>query len=107
MAKLEKAETRVQPAPPVLSGGQPLPETIRHQMETSFGADFSSVRVHHGQEATLLGASAFTRGEHIHFAPGQYDPHSSTGQEMLGHELTHVVQQRAGRVGLAPGLIQS
>ncbi|MBN2817614.1 MAG: DUF4157 domain-containing protein, partial [Bacteroidales bacterium] len=31
-------------------------------------------------------------------APGQYNPGSQKGQELIGHELTHVVQQREGRV---------
>jgi predicted SprT family Zn-dependent metalloprotease len=93
-------------APPPLSTGTPLPPTLQHQMETSFGTSFSDVRVHHGHEATMLGANAFTNGNDIHFAPGQYQPHSPTGQELIAHELTHVVQQRQGRVGLAPGLVQ-
>jgi hypothetical protein len=74
-------------------------------METSFGQDFSSVRVHHGHEATMLGAQSFTHGNDIHFAPGHYDPLSAHGQELIGHELTHVVQQRQGR-SLASGLVQ-
>jgi len=41
---------------------------------------------------------AFTHGSNIHFAPGQYDPSSARGQQILGHELAHVVQQRTGRV---------
>lgn len=41
---------------------------------------------------------AFTQGEHIHFAPGQYQPHTAQGKRLLGHELAHVVQQREGRV---------
>jgi len=96
----------VQVAPPVTTSGSPLPPPVRHQMETSFGADFSAVRVHQGPQANMIGALAYTRGENIHFAPGQFDPHSSAGQELLGHELAHVVQQRAGGVGLAPGLVQ-
>ncbi len=105
-AKSEKGE-RVQPAPPQLTTGYPLPASVRHNMEASFGQDFSNVRVHHGHEATMLGAETFTRGEDIHFAPGAYEPNSPRGQELLGHELTHVVQQRQGRVGLAKGLVQS
>src|SRR5271166_3454418 len=31
-------------------------------------------------------------------APGQYSPQTTRGQELLGHKLTHVIQQRAGRV---------
>ena len=51
-----------------------------------------------GPEANAIGALAFTRGSNMYFAPGQYDPHSPGGQRRLGHELTHVLQQRAGRV---------
>jgi hypothetical protein len=45
-----------------------------------------------------MGALAYTQGNDVHFAPGQYNPESSKGQELIGHELTHVVQQRQGRV---------
>ncbi|HET9627074.1 MAG TPA: DUF4157 domain-containing protein [Kofleriaceae bacterium] len=45
-----------------------------------------------------MGALAFTLGEAVYFAPGLYDPTTREGLELLGHELTHVVQQRDGRV---------
>ena len=80
------------------SGGLPLPSDVRTKMETAFGADFSDVRVHIGREASALGAIAYTWGTNIHFAPGQYNPHTIQGQKLLGHELWHVVQQRSGRV---------
>jgi hypothetical protein len=80
------------------SGGLPLPAEIRAKMETAFSADFSDVRVHIGQEASSLGAIAYTWGTNIHFAPGQYNPHTLQGQKLLGHELWHVVQQKNGRV---------
>ena len=80
------------------SVGQALPETVQRKMESFFGADFSDVRVHVGPQAQTIGALAFTLGSDLYFAPGQYDPHSTRGQRLLGHELTHVVQQRAGRV---------
>lgn len=67
-------------------------------MEAVLGANFSDVRIHVGPEASAIGAIAFTWGSDIHFAPGQYNPHTPHGQFLLGHELTHVVQQRAGRV---------
>lgn len=79
-------------------GGRPIPEAVRGKMERCFAADFSAVRVHTGGEATAIGALAFTQGSNIHFAPGQYDPLSARGQRLLAHELTHVIQQRAGRV---------
>lgn len=79
--------------------GQRLPGAVQAKMEASFGADFSGVRVHEGNQATAMGAIAMAQGEDIHFAPGQYQPGSERGQALLGHELAHVVQQRAGRVG--------
>ncbi len=80
------------------SGGWPLPKEIQRKMEDVFNTDFSDVRVHVGPEASRIGAIAFTWGANIHFAPGQYNPHTPDGQFLLGHELAHVVQQRAGRV---------
>lgn len=80
------------------SGGWPLPRDVQAKMEEAFGTSFSDVRVHVGPEASAIGALAFTWGSDLHFAPGQYNPHTPHGQFLLGHELAHVVQQRAGRV---------
>jgi Domain of unknown function (DUF4157) len=79
-------------------GGAEMPDAVRAKMERSFGADFSQVRVHEGPHVAGLGALAYTQGTDIHFAPGQYQPESQHGQALLGHELTHVVQQSQGRV---------
>lgn len=78
--------------------GQPLPQAVRQKMESAFGAPFGDVRIHVGAQAASLGAIAFTRGSNIYFAPGRYNPHTSQGEQLLGHELAHVLQQRAGRV---------
>jgi GNAT superfamily N-acetyltransferase len=78
--------------------GKPLPEAVRGKMEAALGADFSNVRVHVGPQADRIGAIAFTIGSDIYFAPGRYQPDTLQGQQLLGHELAHVVQQRAGRV---------
>jgi hypothetical protein len=80
------------------AGGWPLPREVQARMEAAFGADFSDVRVHVGPEVGAIGAIAFTWGSNIHFAPGYYSPHTPHGQQLLAHELSHVVQQRAGRV---------
>ena len=79
-------------------GGQRLPDPVRQKMESVFDASFADVRIHLGSEAGSIGALAFTHGSNIYFAPGQYNPHTTHGQQLLGHELTHVVQQRSGRV---------
>lgn len=78
--------------------GQPLPDAVRTQMEDFFSADFSDVRVHIGPAAPSIGALAFAVGSQIHFAQGQYNPGTPQGRALIGHELTHVVQQRQGRV---------
>ncbi len=78
-------------------GGSPLPETERSFFESKMGHDFGGVRVHNGAEAasatSSINARAFTRGNDIAFAPGQYQPESIEGRKLLAHELTHVVQQ--------------
>ncbi len=80
-------------------GGSGMPEAVQAKMENAFGQDFSNVNIHaNSSESANMGALAHAQGNDIHFAPGQYNPESQSGQELLGHELTHVVQQREGRV---------
>ena len=78
--------------------GQPLDSNVRAQMEPAFGADFSSVRVHTDHRADSLNRSvdarAFTTGRDIFFRQGEYKPGSTTGEGLIAHELTHVVQQK-------------
>lgn len=76
-----------------------MPADVQAKMENSFGADFSDVKVHaNSTKASDIGAQAYAQGSDIHMAPGKFNPSSQSGQELLGHELTHVVQQREGRV---------
>lgn len=83
--------------------GQSLDSNIQTRMSDATGQDLSDVRVHTGPESHALNeslsAKAFTTGHDIFFREGAYDPGSSGGQELLAHELTHVVQQSSGRVG--------
>jgi hypothetical protein len=67
-------------------------------MEAVFGKPFADVRVHVGGHASSIRAVAFTNGSNLYFAPGQYHPQTPQGLRMLAHELSHVVQQRAGLV---------
>jgi hypothetical protein len=82
------------------SGGEPLPAQARSFFEPRFGRDFSDVRVHVDASAAVtaqsVNALAYTRGNHIVFGAGHYQPNTSTGRRLLAHELTHVVQQRQG-----------
>ncbi len=75
-------------------GGRPLDVETRSRIEPAFGTDFSDVRIHADSKAApMIGATAFTLGNDIHFAPNAYEPGSAAGQHVLAHELTHVVQQ--------------
>jgi len=79
------------------SPGQPLDPGTLAAMESSFGYDFSRVRVHADEagdrSARALGARAYTVGEDVVFAAGAYDPGASAGRQRIAHELAHVVQQ--------------
>ncbi|WP_424103108.1 DUF4157 domain-containing protein [Moorena producens] len=88
--------------------GQPLSERIREPMEKAFGGvDFSGVKVHTDGHSDQLNqsmqAKAFTTGSDVFFRQGAYNPGSQEGQELIAHELTHVVQQGGG---LVQGVLQ-
>lgn len=76
-----------------------LPENVQTKMENSFGQDFSDVNIHKDSpKADSFNAKAYAQGKDIHFAPGEFQPNTKSGQELIGHELTHVVQQKQGKV---------
>ena len=79
-------------------GGQPLPAGVRKFFEPRFGHDFSQVRLHSdgraAEMARAFNAKAFTVGHDIVFGRRRYAPGTRTGKELLGHELTHVIQQQ-------------
>ncbi|MFE0172917.1 DUF4157 domain-containing protein [Streptomyces sp. NPDC059002] len=78
------------------SGGRPLDEGTRTDMEARLGANFSDVRIHDDSaaksSAAEVGARAYTSGNHVVIGDGGSDRHT------LAHELTHVIQQRSGPV---------
>ncbi len=88
---------------PAPGGGESIPDEVRSKMEGAFGQDFSDVRVHTSSAPASIDALAYTQGHDIHFSPGQFNPATTGGQEALGHELAHVVQQRSGRVASPEG----
>ena len=77
--------------------GKTLDHPVQRRMTNIFGAHFHDVKVHTGDEAAQatrhVGAEAFTLGSDIYFAPGRYQPDTHAGQALIGHELTHVIQQ--------------
>jgi len=80
--------------------GKALHGSTRNFFEPRFGQDFSGVRVHTCENAVQMSeelrAQAFTYGNSVFFNSGKYDPESFQGKQLLGHELTHVVQQSNG-----------
>ncbi|WP_445632599.1 hypothetical protein NSTC745_04147 [Nostoc sp. DSM 114161] len=78
-------------------GGMPLDGGLQQSMGQAMGADFSGVKVHTDSQADQLNQSiqarAFTTGQDVFFREGEYKPGSRSGQELIAHELTHVVQQ--------------
>ncbi len=79
------------------SAGTGLDAPIKSFMESRFGANFNSVRIHDNDKAAELSnniqAKAFTTGNDIFFNKNQYNPNTESGKHLLAHELTHVVQQ--------------
>ena len=94
-----------------LSGAQPeprssvgsrsvaVPEQVRQAVRESVGTAPSEVVVHEGGRAEALtrsvNAEAFTRDGEI-FLAADAPLDSARGQQLLAHELTHVVQQQGG-----------
>jgi hypothetical protein len=87
-------------------GGHSLPESVRSYFEPRFGHDFSKVRVHYddkaAESAQAVNAKAFTVGQDIVFGEREYAPETDNGQQLLAHELTHFLQQRADSGAPAP-----
>jgi len=82
--------------------GQALDTHLQAKMGQAMGADFSGVKVHTDSQADQLNesiqAKAFTTGHDVFFRQGAYDPSSHSGQELIAHELAHVVQQNGNNI---------
>jgi len=75
------------------SRGAPLPSSLCHEMEIRLSQSFDDVRVFQGTHVLGVGATAYTTGTEIHFAPGRYQPGTGAGRDLIAHELAHVAQQ--------------
>lgn len=77
--------------------GQPLRKSLRDFFEPRFDHNFRQVFIHADSNsdrlANEIGAKAFAIGNDIFFRKDAYQPYSEAGKNLLGHELTHVVQQ--------------
>jgi hypothetical protein len=107
--KVDSGQPAQPPAQPDLSQrlnntkgqGNPLPAQTQTEMSQLFNYDFSDVTIHTGADAVQmtqeLKAQAFTHGKDIYFNEGKYNPETSSGKQLLAHELTHVVQQNSAQ----------
>ncbi|MGF1704611.1 eCIS core domain-containing protein [Enterovibrio baiacu] len=77
-----------------------LSEALRARAEQTFGTALPDVNIHTGAKAqtyaSALQAKAFTTGSDVYFGAGFYQPNTTSGLQLIGHELTHVMQQRRG-----------
>jgi hypothetical protein len=97
----EKGLPRSEAARPVVqdalrSPGRPLDPASRELFESRFDHDLSQVRVHTDEQAAesarAVNAQAYTVGQDVVFGKGQYAPGTGAGQQLLAHELAHVMQ---------------
>ncbi len=74
-----------------------LPSSVRATLEPRLGHSLASIRIHADSDAAARarrrGAVAFTAGRHIYLGTGAYQPNTPVGDWILGHEVTHAVQQ--------------
>lgn len=79
-----------------LGSGTALPASERAFFEPRFGQDLSHIRVHTGGMADTasqsINARAFSLGNNIAFANGQYQPGTQSGRTLMAHEITHTLQ---------------
>ena len=81
-------------------GGRPLPGPMAETLGNAFTADLAGVRIHTDPEAAsvsrYLQAEAFAYGQDLYFSTGAYQPHTSSGQKLLAHEVAHTLQSGRG-----------
>ncbi len=80
--------------------GRLLDSELRTRMEQELGVDLSAIRIHEDAAShdlsRSLRAKAFTWGTDIFFRQGAYNPQSSEGRRLIGHEVVHTLQQGSG-----------
>lgn len=86
--------------------GRPLDCATRADLGHRLGADLGGVRIHYdGRAATSarsVGTRAYSVGQDVYFAAGQYRPGTLEGDRLIAHEVVHTVQQRGASVGGDP-----
>ncbi len=84
-------------------GGRALPSDLQARLEAAFGISLRSVEIHDDGAAAdaseAVSAHAFTMGTDIFFGRGEFAPGTPHGDELIAHEVTHVVQHLENRAG--------
>ena len=72
------------------------------RFEEAFDHDFGHVRIHTdgvaAEASKALHAYAFALGSDLYFASGNFAPGTKKGDQLLAHELTHVLQHDENRL---------
>jgi hypothetical protein len=80
-----------------LGKGTSLDQHSQSKLAPALGSGLGNVQVHTDTSAARLSdnmdARAFTVGNHIAFASGEYNPGTVEGDALMAHELAHVQQQ--------------
>ena len=71
-------------------------EAMQSRLEARFGVPMAGLKVYEDKGLQDVGAHGYAKGNEIHIAAEEYNPHTLQGQELLFHEAGHVVQQGAG-----------
>ncbi|MEO6834074.1 MAG: DUF4157 domain-containing protein [Chitinophagaceae bacterium] len=83
---------------------QYLQPSVKYHFSSRMNHDFGDTKIHTGSKAAnsakALNAKAYTLGNHIVFADGQFNPQSYEGKKLLAHELAHVVQNQGSNMGI-------
>ena len=78
--------------------GRPLDDAAARAATKLLGQPPGDVTVHIGREAERFAAQhqarAVTVGSHVAFGAGQYRPGTPDGDQLIAHELAHVIQMR-------------
>jgi len=89
------------------SRGGAMPDALRERMGSALGQPLPGVVIHTDEAAAkaaeALNARAFAQGYHLYFGAGAFTPGTAEGDELLAHELTHVLQYDQGRLDASSG----
>ncbi|HEX5736323.1 MAG TPA: DUF4157 domain-containing protein [Blastocatellia bacterium] len=76
----------------------PLPDNLKAVLTPHFpDQDLSGIVIHlsipwYVRKFAKITPAAYTSGNKIYFAPGQYDPNSVNGVGRIAHEIAHTLQ---------------